>query len=374
MPRYNQARRCWEIDAHVTLPNGKTVRLRRKSPISTKTAAREYEQQAIKDLLADHAAGRKGRAPKFAAFVDEYLRHAAAENRASTYLAAQQICRDHLCPALGRLPLDEIDEEQIDRLRASLLLARSAQTARNVLSILRRILSLAVEWGRLARAPKVRMPRVPPADFDHLSIEETAQLLAGAREATPEWADLFLLAARTGMRAGELRGLQWADVDLGSHRLTVRRSVVGDRVQPPKGGRVRHLSLPADAVEMLRARRKGAGRGLWVFTFAGDPVSLSAIGRALRRACQAAGVREVHPHVLRHSYASQMVALGVPLRVVQQLLGHSSITTTERYAHLSPGAEAAAVARLEAAIQAAPTGTSTVEHKRNKASDGEGGQ
>lgn len=312
-PRWNAARQHWEIDAHVTLPSGKSVRLRRKSPINTKAAATAYEQQAVRELLAHAAVGKKGPAPRFAAFVDEYLRkYAAGNNRASTYRGVVQIARDHLTPAFGRLALDEIDLEAIEGLKGRLLQSRSAQTVRNVLSVLRRLLSVAVEWGRLVKAPKVKMPRVPPADFDHLSIDETAQLLAAASTATPAWSALFVLAARTGMRAGELRGLQWADVDFTSHRLTVRRSVVGDRVQPPKGGRLRHLPLPADAVEALRGHRRGAGTGraLWVFTTDGGPVSLSAIGRALQRACRAAGLREVHPHVLRHTYASQLVALG----------------------------------------------------------------
>lgn len=376
-PRYNNRRACWEIDAHVTLPNGKTVRLRRRSPINTKAGATAYEQQAIRSLLDDHAAGRKGPAKSFAAFADEYLqKYAAANNRASTYRAVKQICRDHLKPAFKRLLLDQIDVERIDALRASLLQTRGVGTVRNVLSTLRRILLLAVEWGHLVKAPKVKLPKSPPVDFDHFTLEEGARFLAGARAEVPHWLPLLTVALRTGMRVGELRGLQWADVNFDQHRLTVRRSVVGDRVQPPKSGKVRHLALPADAVEALRGLHQGAGRALWVFTFNGAPVSQSAIGRAVHRACKAAGLRKVHPHALRHTYASQLVALGATLRVVQELLGHSSITTTERYAHLAPGAPEAAVARLEAAILATPapgaTAPATVAPRRNKGKRGEG--
>lgn len=375
-PRYDRSRRHWQIDAHVTLPSGKTKRLRRRSPINTKAGAAAYEQQAVAELLAAHAAGKAGPAPRFDAFAREYLRkYAAGNNRASTFRGAEQICADHLGPAFGRLPLDEITEEKIEALKVQKLQTHSAQTVKNILSTLRKILSLAVEWRRLSRAPKVHMPKVPPADFDHLSLEETAALVAGARAACPFWAPLLLLAVRTGMRAGELRGLQWGDLDFSRRRLTVKRAVVGDRIQPPKSGKSRRLPLPADILEELQALHKARPKGaLWVWSTTGGPVTLSGIGRALERACEEAGVRRIHPHVLRHTYASQLVELGVPLRVVQQLLGHSSITTTERYAHLAPGAEEAAVARLEEATRGTVPGVKTLEHKRNSGSEGEGGQ
>lgn len=351
-PRWNSARRRWETDAHVRLPSGRLRRLRRKSPINTKAAAAEYERQLVAELLASLTSGRSGPVPKLGEFAKEYLKkYAAANQRQSTFAAAEQICRDHLLPAFGRLSLDEVTEERIETYKATKLQTHSAQTIKNHLSVLRKILALAVAWKRLPRAPKVRMPRVPPADFDHLSLEETAALIAGARAVCPFWAGLFLLAVRTGMRAGELRGLQWVDVDFSRRRLTVRRSVVLGRVQPPKSGKSRHLPLPDDALEELRALHRARPKGaLWVWSTTGGPVTLSGLGRALERACEEAKVRRIHPHVLRHTYASQLVELGVALRVVQQLLGHSSITTTERYAHLAPGAEVAGVALLSAAV------------------------
>lgn len=356
----------WQIDVHATLPDGSRVRLRRYSPINTKAAALEYAQQALKSLF--ESSSRSPKAPAFEVFaVQDYLkRYTLANNRPSQIAAAESIVRVHLLPAFGKLTLDEIGPEQIERYKGAKR-HLSAQTVKNHLSVLRRILTLAVEFGRLDRAPKIRMPRVPRAGFDFLSVVESAALLSAA---VRPWALPILLGLRAGLRAGEIAGLRRGDVDLARGVLAVRRSVVLGREGPPKGGAERYLPLTDDLQAHLSGACVGRSpRDLLCPGRDGAYMSKSGFARGLARACRAAGLRIVGPHALRHSYATHLVAIGTPLRTVQALLGHTSIAVTERYAHLAAGAPEAAVAHLSETVKRASAGTSAERASGGKDGD-----
>jgi integrase len=353
-PRYNRARRRWEIDEHVRLPNGKTKRLRRQSPINTKAAATKYAQQAVSALLDSSTSGKSGPAPNFEVFaVRDYLRkYAAGNNRASQVATAETICRVHLIKAFGKLALDEITPERIETYKAKKLVTHSPQTVKNHLTVLRKILRLAVEWGKLSAAPKIRMPKVPEAPYDHLSIEETDRLLAASVD---PWVAPTCVGVRTGLRVGELCGLHWGDVDLVRGRLTVRHNIVSGRLQTTKSGKERVVPLTPDALATLRALPQRRGQP-WVFGRGKLPMSRHGFAYGLEAACKRAKLRIISPHVLRHTFGSQLVASGAHLRVVQQLMGHSSIKVTERYAHLAPNATDQAIAALGQAVAAAAAG------------------
>jgi len=143
---------------------------------------------------------------------------------------------------------------------------------------------------------------------------------------------MVLVSLNTGMRRGELTSITWDDVDL-------RRKVVTIRGGYSKAGRARHIQLNSEAVEVLKRYRKqhtGEGR-----IFAVHSVK-KAWGELLTKA-KISGFRW---HDLRHSFASRLVMKGVDLNTVRELLGHSDLTMTLRYAHLAPEHKAAAVEKL----------------------------
>jgi integrase len=143
---------------------------------------------------------------------------------------------------------------------------------------------------------------------------------------------MIVLARHTGLRMGELLGLQWRDIDLKVGRLTVRRACVRGEIVTPKSGKARELRLNANAIAALQSLPRGA---LWVFSTTRGICSRSASasgrcgGRARRR-----GWRRIGWHALRHTFAGHLVMRGAPLKVVQELLGHAMIEMTMRYAHL----------------------------------------
>ncbi len=173
--------------------------------------------------------------------------------------------------------------------------------------------------------------RVPPQQFDYLSPEESELLLSDRKE--PIWHEMILLALRTGMRHGELIGLDWSDIDFSHQMITVRQSIVDGIVSSPKNNRIRYIPMTDELSSALLHRRQKSGL---VFTRPdGRPLSYSIAWNSIRRVCKRVGLRLIGWHVLRHTFASQLAAQGVQMRTIQELLGHATIQMTSRYAHVS---------------------------------------
>jgi integrase len=157
---------------------------------------------------------------------------------------------------------------------------------------------------------------------------------------------MILVALRTGMRIGELMALQWQDVDLVAGRITVRHNVVWGHHGTPKSGKPREIPLSNDALAALKSHRHL--RGALVFCDdGGHLLTEGEVRHPLWRACKRAGLRQITWHVCRHSFASHLVMRGVPIRAVQELMGHSTILMTMRYAHLAPEVTRDAVQLLD---------------------------
>jgi integrase len=157
---------------------------------------------------------------------------------------------------------------------------------------------------------------------------------------------MILLALKAGLRQGELLALRWEDVDLVAGKLRIARSVTRGVVTTPKSGKGREVPLSDAAVRALKSHRHL--RGELVFCDgAGEMFTKGLCKWPLRRACKRAGLRHVGWHVLRHTFASHLVMRNVPLKAVQELLGHATIEMTMRYTHLSPDARRDAVRVLD---------------------------
>ena len=131
-----------------------------------------------------------------------------------------------------------------------------------------------------------------------------------------------------GLRVAEVAGLEWADVDLESGVLRVRRG---------KGGKERRVPIGRMGVEAIRAWRKCADKecdAVFLNT-RGKPISTRSIRRLIEKVGHARDLPGLHPHALRHSYATHMLDSGADLRSIQELLGHASLATTQRYTHVS---------------------------------------
>jgi integrase len=153
---------------------------------------------------------------------------------------------------------------------------------------------------------------------------------------------LVLLAMNTGLRRGELFHLQWSDVNLTAKQLTVR----GEKA---KSGQTRHVPLNVEAMAVMSAwKAQGSGKGTVFPSDKGLP--LTDIKKAWVTITEDAKLSAFRFHDLRHDFASKLVVAGVPLNTVRDLLGHSDLQTTLRYAHLAPDHKAEAVEMIRVAL------------------------
>jgi integrase len=342
------------VDIRWTSPEGERMRIRRVSPIQNKRAAHEYERELLRELANGSFKKKKQQPATEVPFLRDWIRefiavYATTNNKHTEVKSKESICRNHLIPAMGHFRLDRIGKPQIERYKAiKVSQGLAAKTINNHLTVLRKMLVVAHEWDLIDFVPHIQWLKTVPPDFDFLDFDEAERLFASA---DGKWRPMILFAARTGLRLGELRGLTWRNVDLQRGRVTVMQSYVRGRIGPTKNNRVRTIPVSGETLSTLKEHRKRSGS----FVFGngnGDPVAAMTSRRALHRACGAAELRQIGWHTLRHSFASHLVMKGVPLKVVQELMGHATIEMTMRYAHLAPSALDDAIERLEGTYRA----------------------
>ena len=278
----------------------------------------------------------------FGELAKRFLRDCDADVKASTLTFYKQALDNHLLPVWREKKLSKLRKTHVIELRAALQDSLSASTARNMLVVATRVLNHGneLEWLVSNVAAQVRKPRVKKREIRILSEVEQRALVKAAK---PAYKMLFRLALHSGLRKGELLGLQWDSVDLESGTIYVREQFSHGAVTTPKteAGR-RYVPIDADTVEQLKRWRAVARQPVddldLVFpTSTGHYQSASNVNsRGFKPALNRAGLpSSIRFHDLRHTYASMAIAADVPLNDLKFVLGHSSISVTaDIYGHL----------------------------------------
>jgi integrase len=189
-----------------------------------------------------------------------------------------------------------------------------------------------------------RKPREPEGRVRWITREEAERLVrvAEANPRAPHLADFIRLALHTGCRRGELLGLEWKRVDL-------QAGLIHLEAKHTKAGRRRSVPINSVArsalVNRLRWRAGHAPDTRWVFCDK-EGEGIQSVKKSFAAAVKKAGISDFRIHDMRHTCAAWLVSAGVPLTEVRDLLGHRSVTMTERYAHLAPHRVQEAVERL----------------------------
>jgi integrase len=257
--------------------------------------------------------------------------------------------RVHFGPFFGGATVDRIDRRLIESFDADL--ARkglSPKSRRNALGVLHSAFDFAIREGWASRNPvkEVEQPAAGGADPDihFLDVEEVEALLRDVPEDDLGRVErvMYLAAAMTGMRQGELLALRWIDVDWTAARIRVRRSFVRGEFGTPKSKRSSR-SVPlatrvARELELLHQSSAYCTDQDLVFAHphSGKPMDRSRLLKRFKAAVRAAGVRDVRFHDLRHTFGTRMAAQGVPMRTLQEMLGHRDFKTTLIYADYAP--------------------------------------
>ncbi|MEI7607648.1 MAG: tyrosine-type recombinase/integrase [Rhodospirillaceae bacterium] len=264
-----------------------------------------------------------------AEFVEQrFLPHQKA--RKKSWDEDVKLLRKRILPAWGGKLLSDITTADVQRLHDGVVAeGLTPATANRHLCLVKRMLSLALVWGEIAKDPArpVRLHRENGQRSRYLNEGEIAGLLA-ALDADPDrvGASVIRLLLMTGARAGEALAARWEHIDLERGIWTLPN---------PKGGRVAHKPLGAAAVALLRSQTRVEGNP---FVFPGDRPGdhRYALRWTWDRVCKQAGIEGCRVHDLRHTFASLLVSRGVSLFVVQKLLNHSTPSMTQRYSHLAP--------------------------------------
>ena len=346
-------------------------------------------QQAARDRLDDlRRELRRGTKASGTGTVAEYLigwlERQREAVRPSTWRTAAGYVRGYLVPALGSVPLARLTADDVSGALSSFLKhGRPAQegqkrapkpvsalTVHHVRSTLRAALTDAYKAGKVGRnvAADAKAPRVPDQRVTYLTAAEVSKLL-GATADDP-LGPLYAFAVSTGLRRGELVGLRWSDIDTEAGSLTVSRSVGRDETggwtaSETKSVRSRRsLPLTASARRALDRQRKRqaaaklAAGSAWqdrdglIFTdAAGRPLLPERVSHAFAKARTAAGLPTATLHQLRHTAATLLLSEGVPLAVISDWLGHSSIgVTAKHYAAVVPALHRQAADALDRAL------------------------
>jgi integrase len=229
-----------------------------------------------------------------------------------------------LDPFLGGRPLDTISRALIDKITdAKLAEGLSNATVNRTLEVVRAILRKCVnEWEWLDRAPQIRMLKEPTRRVRFLTRQEAQRLLA---ELPEHLADMAAFSLATGLRASNVTGLQWSQVDV------VRRLAW---IHPDQAKARKAIPVPLNAEAVSLIRKHLGKHPTHVFSYLGKPitqVSTKAWYAALKRA----GISDFRWHDLRHCWASWHVQNGTPLYALQEMGGWASSAMVARYAHLA---------------------------------------
>lgn len=323
-------------------------RIRWDSPENSKAGAQAYEAFLRREITIhgslDHLRKKQVKISTFAEFVEHWVpNYVLINNKPSEQRSKEYILRNHLLPFFGKRNLDQIDSqliEQFKRLQQAKKL--HPKTINNQLTIIHRALVIAKEWGELAEVPKMRFLKAPQPSFRVIAVDDFERLLEHTSD--PLWRTVMIVLAYTGLRFSELAGLRWDQVDLQDRQLCVRYAFVCGYWGTPKNGRVRYVSLIERVVSSLMQLERA---GELVFQRNGKPLVYESVYSAIERSCKRAGLPRISPHVLRHTFASNIVSRGGGLQAVQELLGHATMTMTLRYAHLAQSVLRSAVGLLE---------------------------
>ena len=308
------------------------------------------ERLAVGDLTLE--ASDDG--PRLQSYGERWLEQVTGSLKASTVMFYGGNLKRYVCPALGLRRVSSIRRADCRELVAACRAKGLAlTTVRGIARTLSVLLAAAVEDELLPANPALRLGQhlrrgdEPAPEPDPFTRTEAEHLVAVAAESFPAWHPWLLTGLRTGLRAGELLGLQWDDVDWRGRFLQVTRSIVRGKLTTPKNHQRRRVDVSPQLRAVLRRWRaqqsaawlaRGRTRPVWIFSSsAGTRLDEANVRKAFNHVLDRAGFHRRGPHQMRHTFASLLLQAGAPITYVSRQLGHRDSAITLRvYAHWLP--------------------------------------
>jgi integrase len=339
----------------------------------TKYAATQREcRERLKETIAqvDNGLTFNGARTDLATYFGEWLDIIKPTVHIRTWQQYSHVAQRHLMPSLGRIKLNDLRPDQIQAVYTSKLEAGiGAHTVRLMHAILHRCLNQALKWGLISRNPAdaVDKPKQRRLEIVALDLAQTKKLLTVAEGDRLE--ALFRLAVHTGLREGELLGLRWSDLDPNTGALQVQRQlqrISGQGIvfadTKTATGRRQVVLGPAmlkqlrehgkrQKEERLFTGERWCDQGLMFTTTIGTPMDPANVLKHFKELLAKAELPDIRFHDLRHTAASLMLQQGVHPKVVQERLGHSTVSLTlDVYSHVVPSLQRDAADIMDAAL------------------------
>ena len=347
--------------AAVSLPGGKRLTKYGK----TRRECSEWVQETRNQI--DAGMTTEGARIRMDKFLDNWLDAVKPTLRPKTWHQYEQIVRQHIKPDLEAIRLKDLRPDHVQTLYTSQLeRGLGPRSVRLIHAVLHRALNQALRWGIVSRnvCDAVDKPKQPRAEMRILDVEQAQVLLKAAEGHRLE--ALFHLAITTGLRQGDLLGLKWSDLDWDTGALQIQRQlqrVPGEGlmlVEPKSAAGRRSVVLGQTVLAKLRKHKKRqieerlfAG-GRWqeqdlIFrSTIGSPLDARNVCRTFKAILKATDLPDIRFHDLRHTAATLMLQQGIHPKVVQERLGHSSITLTlDTYSHVLPNMQQDAAAKMD---------------------------
>lgn len=295
----------------------------------------------------------------------------------TTYINYTVKVKNHIKPIIGHYKLKALRQDIIQKFINSLSdKGLAPSTVEDIYKLLRNALETAVDDGLIVKnvANKVKLPKVPKPKINVLTQEQQNDFVKQAKETY--MGSIYILDLCTGMRLGELLGLKWEDIDFKEQQLQVVRTI--RKVKDPDNSdeswhlefgtpkttaSQRIIPLNETAIKLLQDVRKQqwlnkmkAGsayedNGLVFATQLGRPLDPTNMRRTFYTICSKIGLEGLHPHCLRHTFASRGAENNVDVRVMQRFLGHSTIKeTAETYTHVLTDLKRSEILKLDNAV------------------------
>ena len=298
-------------------------RKRRKVAPSKKVAGDVLKDVQVKIAKGEYLGIYEEKKVLFEDFAREYLEYVKANKSSGMAGNEEGYLKTNLTPTFGGRFLYEITPQDIEKLKANLLVKLEPATVNRYLACLKHMFRKAIDWGYLNGNPAKGVSKLkePPGRVRYLAKKEIQKLLEAC---PPRLSPIVVTALHTGMRREEILRLMWRSVDLDHRTIRVEKSKNNESRTIPMNETlyrvVSGLSRHSDSAYVFPAKE-------------GRPYT--DVPKTFRKAVKEAKVEHFRFHDLRHTFASYMIMNGCDVKTLQELMGHKDIKMTMRYSHLS---------------------------------------
>ena len=323
---------------------------------------RKEANEKVKVLINNYLSGIKTKPTDYTVseWADIWLRDCIRlEVRPNTYLQILQVVTGHVKPTVGTVSLQKLRVSHVqDMVRTKLDSGLSPATVKKIRNALHAIVEYAVKLELLIRNP-VKLVSIKNVQRPEIKVLTKVQLQQFLEEAKSHFLyPAILLLATTGVRRSEACGIKWSDINWDENTVCIQRVVVkcgGYNIlihDTKTSGSRRLIPIPPILLNVLKAHKDTHGAQEYLFSRSnGQPIYPESIYDSMKVLGKRIGVPAITVHMLRHTAASLLLEAGENPKIVQELMGHSSISVTmDIYSHVIPGMKLQAINKLSSMI------------------------